>query len=185
MRKRKNDEIKIQAQPEEKVLDVNATMQGTLRFDDPVNLRISGKFEGTLDTKGKLTIGNKATIKANITGESIQIEGTVTGNIKASRSLKLLRTARLTGDVEVPRLIIEDGAVLMGQVRMERGDGSDTSFHDDMMNLLQVAEYLEVDASKVTDWAQSGMLPGKTLGGEWMFDRDSVDEWVVRGRTKG
>ena len=35
---------------EDKFLDVNATMQGTLRFDDPVNLRINGKFEGTLDT---------------------------------------------------------------------------------------------------------------------------------------
>ena len=111
MRRNKNETV---SQPEEKVLDVNATMQGALRFDDPVNLRISGKFEGTLDTKGKLMIGNKAVIKANITGEEVQIEGAVAGNIKATEVVKLTKTARLTGDVETPRLSIEDGAVLLG-----------------------------------------------------------------------
>ena len=37
MRKRRDDA----QQSEAKILDVNASMQGTLRFDDPVNLRIS------------------------------------------------------------------------------------------------------------------------------------------------
>ena len=70
----------VNIQSEDKVLDVNASMQGTLRFDDPVNLRISGNFEGTLDTKGKLMVGDKAIIKANITGEYVSIAGDVTGN---------------------------------------------------------------------------------------------------------
>ena len=39
MRKKKQDQ-----EHEDKVLDVNASMQGTLRFEDPVNLRINGKF---------------------------------------------------------------------------------------------------------------------------------------------
>ncbi|MBU1783819.1 MAG: polymer-forming cytoskeletal protein, partial [Candidatus Omnitrophica bacterium] len=75
MRKKSKEDLQGRAEVEEKVLDVNAAMQGTLRFDDPVNLRISGKFEGTLDTKGKLMVGNKAEIKANITGEIIHIDG--------------------------------------------------------------------------------------------------------------
>ena len=49
----------------EKVLDVDATMQGTLTFRDPVNLRINGSFEGNLDTKGNLTIGENATVRFN------------------------------------------------------------------------------------------------------------------------
>ena len=56
MRKRKVEALQ---QTGEKVLDVNASMQGTLRFDDPVNLRINGKFEGTLDTKGMLMVGER------------------------------------------------------------------------------------------------------------------------------
>ena len=44
---------------DEKVLEVDASMTGTLTFKDPVNLRINGRFDGTLDTKGSLTIGEK------------------------------------------------------------------------------------------------------------------------------
>jgi len=101
MRKRKVEALQ---QPGEKVLDVNASMQGTLRFDDPVNLRINGKFEGTLDTKGMLMVGERADIRANITGESISIAGQVNGNIKAAKSLKLEPKAKLNGDVETPSL---------------------------------------------------------------------------------
>ena len=43
-----------------KILDVDASMQGTLSFKDPVNLRINGRFEGRLITKGTLTIGDRA-----------------------------------------------------------------------------------------------------------------------------
>ena len=37
-----------QVPAEEKILDVTASMQGTISFKDPVNLRILGSFEGKL-----------------------------------------------------------------------------------------------------------------------------------------
>jgi excisionase family DNA binding protein len=189
MRKKKKDVLTAPAQSEEKVLDVNAAMQGTLRFDDPVNLRISGKFEGALETKGKLMIGSKAEIKASITGEIIHIDGVVTGDIKASALLKLASTAKLNGDVETPKLIIDEGAILIGQVRMEKGAAvaaASASFSgSDIMNATQVAKYLEVDTDKIADWASSGMLPGVSEKGEWRFDRKRVDEWVSQGKIKG
>ena len=57
LRRRKED-----LEQKEKVLDVDASMQGTLAFKDPVNLRINGKFEGRLETKGFLTIGEHAVV---------------------------------------------------------------------------------------------------------------------------
>ena len=36
---------------EERVMDLDANMQGTLSFKEPVNLRINGKFEGNLEMK--------------------------------------------------------------------------------------------------------------------------------------
>ena len=83
----------------EKVLDVDATMQGTLTFRDPVNLRINGSFEGSLDTKGSLTIGQNAVVKAGIKGESIVVAGRVYGDIIAEKELKLIPPARVTGSV--------------------------------------------------------------------------------------
>jgi excisionase family DNA binding protein len=179
MRKRK---MEIIPQSEEKVLDVHAGMQGTLRFDDPVNLRINGKFEGTLDTKGMLMVGQKADIKANITGDSVSIAGNVTGNIKAMKSLKLEPTAKLTGDVETPSLTVLEGAILNGRLNMTHGSGHVS--RGDWMNISQLAKYLEVDANKINEWANSGMLPATREGGEWVFDKTRVDQWISEGKVK-
>ena len=168
----------------EKMLDVTATMQGTLRFDDPVNLRINGKFDGTLDTKGKLQVGKNANIKANITGEEVTVAGYVEGNIKATKLLKLDSTAQLFGDIEAPRLSVGEGAVLNGQLRMENAGSSSSSSKSNLMSVDQVADYLEVDINKINEWVNSGMLPGTKDTGEWMFNRSKVDQWVSQGKIK-
>ena len=62
---------------EEKILDVDAAMSGSLTFRDPVNLRINGKFEGTLETRGTLVIGPSAVVKANIICDYIKIARTL------------------------------------------------------------------------------------------------------------
>ncbi len=184
MRKKKGD-VPVTPRTDEKILDVNASMQGTLRFDDPVNLRISGKFEGTLDTKGKLMIGKKADISADITGESISIAGNVTGNIRAFNILKLESTAKLTGDIETAQISIEEGAVLNGSVRMS-GAASvvEDASRGNWMTIGQLAKYLEVEDDKVSEWADGGMLPGTKEGGEWVFDKKKVDQWIADGKVK-
>jgi excisionase family DNA binding protein len=180
MRRRKQEE---KQQVEEKVLDVSAAMQGTLRFDDPVNLRINGRFEGTLDTKGNLMVGREASIKADITGESISIAGIVSGNITATNILKLDASAKVSGDIEAPKLSIQEGAILNGQIRMtQRGSGDDSS-RGNWMTIRQVAEYLEVDKSKVHEWANSGVLPGTREGGDWVFEKDKIERWISQGRV--
>ena len=182
MKKRNKDLLPSQSE-QEKFLDVNASMQGTLRFDDPVNLRINGKFEGTLDTKGKLIVGNKADINANIIGENISVAGSITGNIKATKILQLDATARLMGDVETPRLVIEEGAIINGNVQMT-GSGSSTLSRGDWMTLNQLAKYLEVDSGKISEWVSSGVLSGTREGGELFFDRGKVDQWISEGKVK-
>ena len=69
---------------ENQFLELAANMQGTLNFKDPVNLRINGNFEGYLDAKGNLEIGEKATVSADIKGENVTIRGAVKGNLEVS-----------------------------------------------------------------------------------------------------
>ena len=57
---------------QEKILDVDASMQGTISFKDPVNLRINGSFEGKLDTRGSLTIPHSM---ASIREKSLIVQG--------------------------------------------------------------------------------------------------------------
>ena len=169
---------------EEKILDVNASMQGTLRFDDPVNLRINGKFEGTLDIKGRLMVGDRADVKANITGETISVSGVITGNVKASTLLKLESTARVVGDVEAPKISIAEGAFITGNIHMPGFSKGELGTRGDWMNLSQLAKYLEVDSNKINEWVSGGLLPGTKEGGEWIFERAKVDQWISEGKVK-
>ncbi|MDO8730099.1 MAG: polymer-forming cytoskeletal protein [Candidatus Omnitrophota bacterium] len=158
-----------------RVLDVTASMQGSLIFREPVSLRISGRFEGTLETQGELTIGEAAQVRAEITGESITVAGRVEGKIIAKRSLKLVSPAVVRGDVWTPLLEVEAGASLDGSLHM----GAQAS----TLSTKDLAEYLEVDVRTVEQWAKDGKIPGSQEGGQWRFEKSRVDEWVATQKS--
>ena len=157
---------------EEKIMDVDAAMQGTLSFKDAVNLRINGKFEGNLDTKGNLTIGSTAIVNADINGENIIIGGKVKGKIVARERLTLLPTAMVQGEIFPARLNVAEGAIFEGTCKMLQ----------DFFNAEELARYLEVDLNSVMEWASNGKLPGRKEGNDWKFERKSIDSWVASGK---
>lgn len=157
---------------EEKILDVDATMQGTLRFKDPVNLRINGKFEGILETRGNLTIGQAAQVTADVVGDNIIIGGRIKGRITAKETLTLLPTAIVQGDIYPARLNIAEGAILEGNCSM---------LHD-FLNVEELARYLEVDLNSIMEWTNSGKVPALKEGNEWKFERKAIDSWVASGK---
>ncbi|MBU2540735.1 MAG: polymer-forming cytoskeletal protein [Candidatus Omnitrophica bacterium] len=108
---KKDQRLKMQ----EKIIDIEAGMQGNIKFSSPVNLRISGKFEGELETQGVLAIGEKADVKAKkIKGEYITIAGNVKGDIISSKRLELSSSAKVIGNIKAPILVINEGAMLKG-----------------------------------------------------------------------
>lgn len=169
---------------EEKILDVTASMQGTLSFKDPVNLQINGRFEGTLDTKGMLTVGEKAFVNANIIGDEITIAGRVSGEIIAKKSLKIIPPARVDGTIKTPLLFIAEGAVLNGNCQMSGEAKAPVREAGALMNADEVARYLEIDSSLVYEWAMSGKLPAMKEGDTFRFDKAKIDEWVASERIK-
>ena len=157
---------------EERTLDVDASMQGTLSFKDAVNLRINGKFEGNLDTRGNLIIGSNAQVHADITGDNIVIGGRVKGRITAKERLTLLPTAIVEGDIFPAKLNVAEGAVFEGKCSM---------LHD-FLDANELAKYLEVDLSSIMEWANAGKVPGHKEGSDWRFDRKAIDSWVASGK---
>ncbi len=175
----------LRRKPEEegpRWLEVDASMTGTLSFKDPVNLQINGRFEGTLDTKGQLLIGESAQVKATIRGEQIRIAGTVEGAITASERIELLGTARVTGKVTTPRLLMQEGAILHGTCEMLTQQSQPPA--QQWMNLEELARYLEIEESTVLEWAQSGRLPGQRENGKWRFERRLVEQWLAQEKIR-
>ena len=186
-RNRRREKEQPLVQPEEKkILNVDASMQGSLTFRDPVNLRINGKFEGILDTKGNLTIGENAQVQADIVGENIEICGKVSGNVVASNRLSLTLTAHLVGNIQTPRLSVAEGAILQGKCEMKAKETkiSRSTIQEMLMTVEELAKYLEVDAASILDWAKQGRIPAQKEGSSWRFDRTKVDSWIASEKIK-
>jgi len=169
----------------EKALDLDASMQGSLSFKDPVSLRINGRFEGILNTKGSLMIGEHAVVNADITGESIIVAGKVNGNLTALKELKLIAPACVVGDITTPLLSIAEGAIFEGNCKMLAKARPDEGYKQTtMMTPDELAKYLEVEVGVISEWVNTGKIPGMKEGDTWRFDRVRIDEWVAEGKIK-
>lgn len=157
---------------QEHTIDVDAAMQGSMIFKDPVNLKINGKFDGTLEARGNLTISNTAFVNAHIKCENITISGRVKGDIEAESKIELQDHAVLEGNIKTPRLVISDGAIFQGNCLMI----------GDVLGVMDLARHLEIDQDTVIDWADSGKIPAFKDGDEWKFERKRIDDWVASGK---
>jgi len=82
-------------------------------------LRIDGHFSGNvISPDGTLIISTGAQVtKAVINVAVAKINGTVEGDIRATKELVLGRTANVKGQVAAPALVVEEGAQLNGSCR--------------------------------------------------------------------
>ncbi len=115
--------------PDESILhtiegkDVIATLgkgsefEGKLTFEGAV--RIDGRFQGEIFSKGTLIIGQNADIKAEISVSSVVVQGKVVGNIAAPNCVELHAPAHLKGNIVTPCLYIEKGVVFEGSTAMD------------------------------------------------------------------
>ena len=82
-------------------------------------LRVDGRFSGRIaSTGGNLIVGSGGQVDANIEVAVATIHGIVTGDIIASDRIELGRAAKLTGNIQTPSLMIEQGAIFEGSCKM-------------------------------------------------------------------
>ena len=82
------------------------------------NLRVSGTLEGQIEATGDVDVTEAAMVKASVAGREVSVSGQVNGAVVASKKLVIGRSGSITGDVRVPRLVMQDGATLSGNVSM-------------------------------------------------------------------
>jgi cytoskeletal protein CcmA (bactofilin family) len=83
------------------------------------DLVIFGRVEGTITVKEHtVTIGQGATIEAEVAAHGVVVEGQVTGNVQAGEHLEISPDGMVIGNVNTPSLVIGDGATLKGSVDM-------------------------------------------------------------------
>src|SRR5438874_6811769 len=82
-------------------------------------LRVDGTLSGNVRSEdGTLIVSTNGRVEANVEVAVAQIYGTVQGDITASKRIEMGRVAKVTGNIQTPALIIENGALFEGSCRM-------------------------------------------------------------------
>jgi cytoskeletal protein CcmA (bactofilin family) len=84
------------------------------------DLVIEGRVEGKIDLKqNNVTVGKNGKVKADVWGRVVTIEGEVTGNVFAREQAILRQSGAISGNIQAPRVILEDGSRFKGSIDME------------------------------------------------------------------
>ena len=128
-------------------------------------------------------MAENAKVKAGIHGDRIIVAGKITGDIQATQSVSVIAPAIIQGNITTPLLSVGEGAVIEGKISMlnvrTSSDAPDTT-----MTLRDVAQYLEVEARVVEEWASKKRIPARQEGGDWIFSKASVDRWIQEENSR-
>ena len=79
-------------------------------------LQMNGELQGELEMDGRLTVGVKGKVDANVKAREVILAGSMKGNVVAAERLVLRKGAHLEGDVKTAGIVIEDGAYFKGGI---------------------------------------------------------------------
>jgi cytoskeletal protein CcmA (bactofilin family) len=98
------------------VLSNGVSIKGSVKFSG--ELVIDGEVEGSIETSGRLTVGKNAHITGEIRTGSVTVFGTVDGDISAVERCELHSGCTLRGDIEAPRLVVDEDATFLGSAKI-------------------------------------------------------------------
>jgi cytoskeletal protein CcmA (bactofilin family) len=84
------------------------------------DLRVGGSFEGEATLTGDVSVEGDGTARAKFEARNMSIRGTFEGEANVRERLLIAGSGSASGTVRVSRLVIEDGALLNGNITMER-----------------------------------------------------------------
>lgn len=85
------------------------------------DLELAGRFEGVVNVKGRVVVGDRAEVDADITASTIVVGGKVRGNLSATGRVEILAQGVLTGNLKSGSFTAADGALVKGEIVVDRG----------------------------------------------------------------
>lgn len=113
------------------VFGADIKIKGDITASD--DLHIDGSVEGDIDC-GVLVQGENSVINGTITADSARLAGTIEGAITA-KTLVVLKSAKITGDVFYDTLTIEQGACVEGKFAQRPQSGSNKKAEEPVLSL--------------------------------------------------
>jgi cytoskeletal protein CcmA (bactofilin family) len=100
------------------VIGPGTHLESGLRGKDDIT--IEGRVDGQIVGEGTIILAQGAEVHGDVWGHEVTIGCVLKHKVQANFAVHLLATAEVYGDVTAPRITVEDGAVLEGQVKITR-----------------------------------------------------------------
>lgn len=102
------------------VMGASARLEG--KFNITESIQIECEVVGEINVDGKLVIGDRGVVKADVHTTDAIIMGQYEGNMVATGNVEIASSGRVSGNIETDSLVIFKGGVFNGQVvKMHRG----------------------------------------------------------------
>jgi cytoskeletal protein CcmA (bactofilin family) len=98
------------------IIGADANFKGELSFDSAA--KFLGKFEGNINSKGRVHIADGSTCRATVKAKEVSVEGVIEGNIEAMDRVEVKPKGTITGDITAARMIMAEGASIDGHCRI-------------------------------------------------------------------
>ncbi|WP_254450284.1 bactofilin family protein [Cohnella herbarum] len=102
------------------LIGVGTEMNGLLKSQ--AGIRIEGAYQGDIESKGDIVIGESGVAKSNITARDVTIAGKVYGDVHTVGKLLITATGQLHGNSHAAILNVQEGGILNGGSQMGRSD---------------------------------------------------------------
>lgn len=84
-------------------------------------LIIEGELQGTLLVKNHVVVGKSGKVEANMKVQSLQVYGSVIGDVVARDRVSIELSGAIDGNVSAGKLAISEGAIFRGNIDMSDG----------------------------------------------------------------
>ena len=97
------------------------TIEG--KIEGAGDVRIAGRFKGTINVKGEFRIEPGATIEGEVSADTVLVGGEVNGKIVAASRVEFKESGSLIGDLKAGSLTVAAGSKMRGNVEFGWKEG--------------------------------------------------------------
>jgi cytoskeletal protein CcmA (bactofilin family) len=98
------------------IIGAGTVIEGEVKSNG--DIRVDGTIKGSVTSKSKVVIGATGSIEGDVTCQNADISGAIIGKTTVSEMLFLKANARINGDIQTGKLVVEVGASFTGNCSM-------------------------------------------------------------------
>jgi cytoskeletal protein CcmA (bactofilin family) len=142
------------------IVGAGMTLEGDSETDG--SLRVEGTIRGNVRAGKSVVIGKDGLVDGSIHTQDAVIAGRVSGGIHALSRLELLSSSEVSGEIEAPRMQVEEGAKVQGKVAVGESLGQGGASESESPEGESAAETAAQAEDAGTEEAEAELEDGAT-----------------------